>query len=61
MDRFNDAEVEVMATGRVTQIKGFALDTNGKIVRKPHRQSVSERLRVKHSKRVRPVRRTQHR
>ena len=37
------------------RIRGYALDKNGKLVRRPHRQSVSERLRQKHSKRVKPV------
>jgi len=42
--------------GHRIQLKGFALNSKGEPVRKPHRQSVSERLRQKHSKRVKVAR-----
>lgn len=41
---------------RGTPVKGIEFK-DGKIVQRPFRQSVSERLRQKHSKRIRPVRR----
>ncbi|MEE9590051.1 MAG: hypothetical protein V3V97_18755 [Hyphomicrobiaceae bacterium] len=40
---------------RVIRLKGFAIK-DGKVIRKPFRQSVSERLRQKHSKRVKVAR-----
>ena len=45
-------------TGHVIKLKGFDFDKHGKLIRKPHRQSVSERLRWKHSKRIKVVRAT---
>ena len=46
----------LMAMGQRIQIKGFAIDKHGKLVRRPHRQSVSQRLREKRSKRVKVAR-----
>ncbi len=45
-----------MAMGQRIQIKGFAIDKHGKLVRRPDRQSVSQRLREKRSKRVKVAR-----
>jgi len=39
------------------KLKGFGLDKKGELIRKPHRQSVSSKLRERTSKRIRPVRR----
>ncbi len=44
-------------TGRVVKLgRGFRLSKLGKLVRNEHRLSVSERLRQKHSKRVKVAR-----
>lgn len=36
-------------------LKGFKLDKHGKVVRRPKRQSVSDRIRSKNSKKQRVV------
>ncbi len=44
-------------TGRRFDLRDYALDKRGRPIRKPRRQSVSERIRQKRSKRVRVTRR----
>ncbi len=39
------------------KVRGYDFDKHGALVKKPFRQAVSERLRQKHSKRIKPVRR----